>query len=131
MTSEVQLRSSPAVELHSPLTPALSPLRGEGVASGARLDSYVRRRVPASWSIRQDSWAHERVRGFPWSAARHRARRRANEFPKAPVAPSLSSDGERTGVRGEAVRGAPLAQTFRCIVAAATSAICVSPEAGL
>jgi len=34
----------------SPLTPALSPLRGEGVASATKRSSETLRRVPTSWS---------------------------------------------------------------------------------
>ena len=85
----------------SPLTPALSPLRGEGVAAEARRTTDTRRRVPAISSC-----------GAAASAA-------SGELfsDNAGRAPS-PLNGERAGVRGEAIPSVDL--TFR----ASTPAFC-------
>ena len=75
----------------SPLTPALSPLRGEGVASDAPRDSDARRRVAAPRP--DDPQATSAAATIPSSADNRRA--------PSPL------NGERAGVRGERVSRLP------------------------
>ena len=94
------IRSVARGNAFSPLTPALSPLRGEGVAPDAPRASVARRRVLAAstqpLSIRRfangrpDSVAPNAERVVPLTCAARRA--------PSPL------NGERAGVRGEAVR---------------------------
>src|SRR2546426_81685 len=69
----------------SPLTPALSPLRGEGEPSD-------------TGSVIDGLWRF---------VARHRARRRCFQLPNPAGASPSPLNGERAGVRGETVRSAP------------------------
>src|SRR5262249_35475164 len=75
----------------SPLTPALSPLRGEGVASGAPRDSVTSRRVPPL--PQDDASATSAALSHPTTADAGRA--------PSPL------KGERAGVRGESVASRP------------------------
>ena len=106
----------------SPLTPALSPLKGEGVATSARLDSDARRRAIASSSVAHDSASERDVhtasrhegaepaiaaRDVPFTEAARRAPSPLNGLraqPRRKTNPSLA------GVRGERVQAPPEAR---------------------
>ncbi len=77
----------------SPLTPALSPLGGEGVATHMRRDSIDRFRVPAAPNNLRDASGAEK--DAPDAGHTRRA--------PSPL------NGERAGVRGEAAHGFPYA----------------------
>ena len=86
------LKTFPAPGTFSPLTPALSPLRGEGVASDARRILVARRRV---------CFASDRINPNNRSASNAvKGDVRAEAIRRAPS----PLNGERAGVRGEAVR---------------------------
>ena len=76
--------ASGAKRTASPLTPALSPLRGEGVALDTRRNLRVRRRVRAVWSRGPGAWGA--AQDLEWPRADGRA--------PSPL------NGERAGVRG-------------------------------
>ena len=78
----------------SPLTPALSPLRGEGVAFGARRIQAARHRVGASSD--QIGSINQKATNAANGVVRIKAARRALSL----------LNGERAGVRGEAVHQA-------------------------
>ena len=89
----------------SPLTPALSPLRGEGVAASARVDSEARRRASALRSTEHRSAPERGVH----AASLHESTTTINaasdvrSLETARRAPS-PLNGERAGVRGESVQ---------------------------
>ena len=97
----------------SPLTPALSPLRGEGVGAAAsvRVDSEARRRALASSVIAYDSASERDVH----TASRYEGAEPAIAARDVPFtettrrAPS-PLNGERAGVRGERVQAPPEAR---------------------
>src|SRR5436190_18837943 len=86
------------VLLISPLTPALSPLRGEGVALDARRNPYGCRRVPSAAEFFGPNTQNAA------SAAMSVALTDAFTAPPSPL------NGERAGVRGEYKRAAPFAR---------------------
>jgi nitrate reductase NapA len=94
----------------SPLTPALSPLKGEGVALDGGCDDNACHRVPAAGS----HYAGQREPDAAQDAAQADAAHRA----PSPL------NGERAGVRGEAVRSAqlpsPLAIVFKPLEVSST-----------
>ena len=75
-----------------PLTPALSPLRGEGDAADTRGDSIARRRIPTESSYDQN--------------AKHAAG--TTEISKDALRAPSPLNGERAGVRGENARNRDL-----------------------
>ncbi len=99
------------LSMASPLTPALSPLRGEGVAVDARHTPGERRRVPAVSDVR---------RGEELNVTNAANDVRLTEtFRRAPS----PLNGERAGVRGE--NGYP--RPFAHHPSAATNSLVASP----
>ena len=86
----------------SPLTPALSPLRGEGVALDVRRHLDARGRVPVSCSDEQSSRLKREIHTASL-IARAEALNAATRFPSAGAIRRAPSplNGERAGVRGE------------------------------
>src|SRR4051794_27237484 len=81
---ETELGAGPA----TPLTPALSPLRGEGDATQASILKDIDRRGSGVRSFGESVWA----------------RRGATELTDASAATPSPLNGERAGVRGVTVR---------------------------
>ena len=84
----------------SPLTPALSPLRGEGARQAVLFQATLRAASPAFWLLMQSSReGSERGEGLLYLDAR-------------PARTPSPLNGERAGVRGEMARCAPPSRVF-------------------
>jgi signal transduction histidine kinase/WD40 repeat protein len=107
----------------SPLTPALSPLRGEGVAMDARGENQVRSRVPAAENGKRSPAS---ARGVHAASSIERLTTtnaaRDNRFTERDGRAPSPLNGERAGVRGENSAGHPFNSAGSSLPAAAAAA---------